>query len=688
MAWLEGLVVSLAPGVERATQVGGGVVLCDRARGAYVELAAADVPLVDALDGRRSLAEVARGCAEGQGSPGLGRLVALVGDLAAAGLLRGDAEAMAAAGLPAPKGDGPRWVLPVPGLARLLGALLRPVRALGPAAAVAFAGLAGVGLAAAGWLAHAPLPRETALRGAPAGLILVCAYVALGLALGLRDLVRASTAVALGAGVRTAGLRLAWGLLAPFADARDGLRAGRRGRRFLDAAGLAGSIFGLGALLAAASAVDRAGWHAAALGLDLAALAAAVAGALALCPLLGGDAGRLVVDLAPVDALGPRLRSYLARGILSGLFDRDRARRGIAPSLAEERFFALAAVATGLWLVGVLALERLAMRALVGKVLLPIAVSPAVADALRVAAVAALVALVAAALFAIVLSLLPVPLWIVTGALRRRRVARPPLARDEARATAAELARLPLFARLSPEAKEALARATEVVRYARGQRMVAQGEAADAFFVLRRGRAEVLVEDATGYERRVAVLDAGDSFGEVALAQGGARTATVRAQEPLVCLRVGRAAFEEALAAQGLPKSEVTELLRETQFLARLPFFADFPPDALARLSLQLAPRLTAAGEVVVREGDPGDRFYVVLEGAAQVTRGGEPVATLGPGDCFGEVALLSRVPRTATVTTTTASHLLELSAADFQAAVEASFRFGEAVESLGARRS
>lgn len=65
------------------------------------------------------------------------------------------------------------------------------------------------------------------------------------------------------------------------------------------------------------------------------------------------------------------------------------------------------------------------------------------------------------------------------------------------------------------------------------------------------------------------------------------------------------------------------------------------------------------AGRVLVREDTRGEEFFVILRGHVAVTRAGVPVATLGPGECFGEVALLDRAPRTATVTALTPLELL-----------------------------
>jgi CRP-like cAMP-binding protein len=93
------------------------------------------------------------------------------------------------------------------------------------------------------------------------------------------------------------------------------------------------------------------------------------------------------------------------------------------------------------------------------------------------------------------------------------------------------------------------------------------------------------------------------------------------------------------------------------------------------------------AGDTVVRQGDHGDRFYVIAEGEAGVTVDGEERPALSGGDGFGEIALLRDVPRTATVTARTDLELLALERDDFIAAVTGHAPSSEAAGAvIGAR--
>jgi MFS family permease len=99
----------------------------------------------------------------------------------------------------------------------------------------------------------------------------------------------------------------------------------------------------------------------------------------------------------------------------------------------------------------------------------------------------------------------------------------------------------------------------------------------------------------------------------------------------------------------------------ELDLLRQVPLLDVLPLPALETLARELEPAEVPAGGVVFAQGDPGDRFYVVVSGTARVEGDGSALTELGRGDGFGEVALLRRVPRTATVRAIVPLSLLSL---------------------------
>ena len=110
------------------------------------------------------------------------------------------------------------------------------------------------------------------------------------------------------------------------------------------------------------------------------------------------------------------------------------------------------------------------------------------------------------------------------------------------------------------------------------------------------------------------------------------------------------------------------------------------PEGVQERLARALQPVTVAAGETVCREGDVGDRFYLIESGVAEVTAAGQTVNRLGPGDCFGEIALLRDVPRQATVRAVEALLLQALERDVFIAAVTGHGEANRRAESTIAR--
>jgi len=109
----------------------------------------------------------------------------------------------------------------------------------------------------------------------------------------------------------------------------------------------------------------------------------------------------------------------------------------------------------------------------------------------------------------------------------------------------------------------------------------------------------------------------------------------------------------------------------KVELLKRVPLFADCSKSELRALARSTDEIDLREGTVMTREGRPGREFFVLIEGTARVTKDGKQVAELTGGDWFGEIALITNRPRTATVTATSAVDVLVLTDRRFRTVVE-----------------
>jgi MFS family permease len=126
---------------------------------------------------------------------------------------------------------------------------------------------------------------------------------------------------------------------------------------------------------------------------------------------------------------------------------------------------------------------------------------------------------------------------------------------------------------------------------------------------------------------------------------------------------------------------------QEVELLRRLPMFAPLPLAVIELLATELTPHEFPPGTAAIREGDAGDLFYLVVAGSAAVSVQGNPRPPLGPGDCFGEIALLRDIPRTATVVADSPLHTLALDRESFLVAVAANSGTRAAADALATER-
>ncbi|KAF4669349.1 hypothetical protein FOZ61_004383 [Perkinsus olseni] len=197
-----------------------------------------------------------------------------------------------------------------------------------------------------------------------------------------------------------------------------------------------------------------------------------------------------------------------------------------------------------------------------------------------------------------------------------------------------------------------------------GDTIIRQGDEGDAFWIVESGQYEIFVyrpaEGAVEKPTPDGSLSLGDKvlsctkgacFGELALMYNAPRAATVKCKEAGKAWGLDRESFQMMVTT-----AESTRKKKYEEFLTPIPILKDLNHYEISQLSDMLEPQDHKAGDILMRQGDPGDNFYILESGVAKACLtgddGNEVVAKVynSPGDYFGELALLTSAPRRATV--------------------------------------
>ncbi len=236
---------------------------------------------------------------------------------------------------------------------------------------------------------------------------------------------------------------------------------------------------------------------------------------------------------------------------------------------------------------------------------------------------------------------------------------------------------LPAFDDLDEEVLSDLAGRVEIMSVGDGQAVFRRGDVADAFYVVRSGTIRIEDEnEAEGDTTVLTTLERGDAFGELGLLGSAPRAATARAEGRTTLFRVDKASFDRLLA-DDITAPSFAPTMQAYAELRALPVFRGLSSADLALVLAHGSWVSVAPGEVVIERGEAGDAFYALGAGQVDVIRDDEVVATLGPGDHFGEVALLTDAPRNATVVAHTPARVFRLDREGFTEVVARTLRRG-----------
>lgn len=233
------------------------------------------------------------------------------------------------------------------------------------------------------------------------------------------------------------------------------------------------------------------------------------------------------------------------------------------------------------------------------------------------------------------------------------------------------LEELPMMMFLPPELKAKVIDCFVPATFGLGGEIVSEGEVADAFYVLTKGRARMVKSGPGGEEIPLTVLRPGQTFGATGLLDPnaiGKRSTTVRASSDVQAFKLDPALFQSLLANNPEVKSYI-ELEqhhhRLANFIKQHTVFSRLPNAALKLMVTEAEITTVAAGETLVRQGDPSGPMFIIEEGRLRVwekdDEGQRDIAFLRMGDLFGEVSIARGKPRQATVEALVNSRLIKI---------------------------
>jgi len=240
---------------------------------------------------------------------------------------------------------------------------------------------------------------------------------------------------------------------------------------------------------------------------------------------------------------------------------------------------------------------------------------------------------------------------------------------------ASSLKNVPMLAGVPDDKLATVAKLFELRVVETGETVFREGDAGDAFYILTKGRLVVTTVDQNGQYVELSRLKAGQSFGEISLVDDQPRTATITALEEGTLFALSRAQFGKFLELVPSLAEKIRRNINErsaVNLVARkIPFFQTLGPNKLHLLGTVSKIVTYRPGSTIMAEGRlKTAKFFIITQGEVEVTVKDKVVRTMGQGDYFGEISLVSGRDATATITAVGKDNVLclEIAKDDFDA--------------------
>jgi CRP-like cAMP-binding protein len=251
------------------------------------------------------------------------------------------------------------------------------------------------------------------------------------------------------------------------------------------------------------------------------------------------------------------------------------------------------------------------------------------------------------------------------------------------------LSSLPLLSYLPSSDLQHLVKHSKILDFPSGTRVIVQGEVGKHMFVLLSGGLRVQRRESRGWVQPLGDIDPVSLFGEVAIIEDVRRTAEVITRMPSKVLCIPSEQLK-AVARKSIPKAELSQFFHSilvNQFFTSSPLFRNLNSRSIEPFLIHGEMKEFDKNEVIFRQGSLGDSFYLLIRGRVRVLVNQMEVNQIHQGGCFGEIALIADVPRTATIVAADPCVTLKLSQESLWEILAENMELAVFIEELGEKR-